>query len=161
MTRTVLLDAAPLSLVTHPAARDKPEALRCNEWLRSLLEHDCRVIIPEIADYELRRELLRAGKTKSLARLDALEQLLEYAPVTTAALRLAAALWAEARRVHHRQTADDQALDGDMILCAQARLAGGEAIIATSNPGHLSLFADAREWERISPRAAGEAEART
>jgi hypothetical protein len=40
------------------------------------------VVIPEIADYEVRRELLRAGKDRGLGRLDALKAMLGYAPIT-------------------------------------------------------------------------------
>ena len=50
------------------------------------------------ADYEVRRELLRARKAEGLARLDALEEALEYLPLTSAAMRRAAELWAEARQ---------------------------------------------------------------
>jgi hypothetical protein len=55
------------------------------------------VIVPEIADYEVRRELLRAKKERGLARLDALASRLKYLPITTAAMRQAAVFWAEAR----------------------------------------------------------------
>ena len=54
--------------------------------------------MPEIADYEVRRELLRANKREGLARLDALVGLLEYLPITTAAMRQAALFWAQARQ---------------------------------------------------------------
>ena len=40
------------------------------------------MVIPEIADYEVRRELLRAGKDRGLGRLDALKAMLGYAPIT-------------------------------------------------------------------------------
>jgi hypothetical protein len=66
--------------------------------------------MPEIADYEVRRELLRANKARGLARLDALAGLLEYLPLTMAAMRQAAGFWAQARQ-QGRPTADDKALD--------------------------------------------------
>lgn len=46
----------------------------------------------QIADYEVRRELLRANKARGLERLDLLKQTLEYLPLSTAMLR-AAQLW--------------------------------------------------------------------
>ncbi len=52
--------------------------------------------MPEICDYETRRELLLAGKLNGIARLDALEGALEYLPLTTAAM-IAAELW---QRIH-------------------------------------------------------------
>ncbi|MEG3877699.1 hypothetical protein QT972_09990 [Microcoleus sp. herbarium7] len=60
-------------------------------------------------------------------------------------------MWAEARR-RGRPTADPKALDGDVILAAQAILVaneGHEVIIATTNVGHLSQFVDARQWRQI------------
>jgi hypothetical protein len=63
----------------------------------------------------------------------------------------AAEFWAEARR-RGRPTADPKALDGDVILAAQAALVadeGHEVIIATTNVKHLSQFVDAREWRLI------------
>jgi predicted nucleic acid-binding protein len=115
-----------------------------------MLSAGVRVIIPEIADYEIRRELLRAGKTRGLAKLDALANWLEYLP-TTRAMRQAAELWAQARQ-QGRPAASDAALDADMILVAQANILGiRETMIATTNVGHLAAFAPADLWENISP----------
>ena len=113
------------------------------------LSRGTRVIIPEIADYETRRELLRAGKTTSVSRLDALEGTVEYLPLTTTAMRRAAILWAEARR-QGRPTADPKALDGDVILAAQVLAMDlPEAIVATTNVAHLSNYLTAKEWREI------------
>jgi hypothetical protein len=65
---------------------------------------------------------------------------------------LAAQLWADARK-RGKTTADSNALDGDVILAAQAILevnTGNEVVIATTNVGHLSQFVNAREWRLIS-----------
>ena len=63
----------------------------------------------------------------------------------------ASQLWAEARN-RGKLTANPEALDGDVILAAQALLvaeAGNEVIVATTNVKHLSQFVDAREWHKI------------
>jgi hypothetical protein len=60
-------------------------------------------------------------------------------------------MWAQVRQ-QGKPTADDKALDGDVILAAQAILISSEeypVIVATSNPKHLSLFVDARDWQNI------------
>lgn len=72
MSRIILLDAGPLGLATNPRA--STENQECNLWLQTQLRQGVRVFVPEIADYEVRRELLRAGKSRGLARLDALQQ---------------------------------------------------------------------------------------
>ena len=108
-------------------------------------------MIPEISDYEARRELLRAEKTRGLARLDGLKGALAFVPITTAAMLLAAEFWAAARKLGRKSAADDS-LDADMILAAQAAILsreGDEAIIATTNVRHLSLFIAARNWPGI------------
>jgi predicted nucleic acid-binding protein len=110
-----------------------------------------RVVIPEITDYELRRELLRARKMSSIRRLDALEQGTEYLPITTSVMRRAAELWAQTRQ-QGRPTAPDNTIDADMILAAQALVLGvPEVVIATTNIGHLSQFVPADLWQNISP----------
>jgi predicted nucleic acid-binding protein len=118
--------------------------------MEGLLARGVRVLIPEIADYELRRELLRAEKIEGLRRLDALVEALEYIPLTTAMMRQAAAFWAETRK-QGRPTADDKALDGDVILAAQVVVtatADDEGIVATENVGHLVRFVPAYGWLR-------------
>jgi predicted nucleic acid-binding protein len=106
-------------------------------------------MLPEIADYEIRRELLRANKTKGIERLDALGRLLEYLPLTSAAMRQAARFWADARQ-QGQPTAGDKTIDGDMILAGQAATAGaGNLVIATTNVGHLARFASADLWQNI------------
>jgi hypothetical protein len=80
--------------------------------------------------------------------LDALIAATEYLPLTTAAMRKAAELWAEARKAG-RPTAAKKALDGDVILSAQVLTAfGGHAIIATTNATHLDLIVRVEEWGR-------------
>lgn len=143
-----MLDEGPLSLVTHPRGGDDAEAAK--EWLKGLREAGVGVKVPEIADYELRRELLRAGKTESIERIDLFIEAADFVPITTEAMRLAAELWAEARN-QGQPTAPDPALDGDVILAAQTKLAGEGAVVATTNPDHLSRFVAAAHWSEIVP----------
>ncbi|MBN1429762.1 MAG: PIN domain-containing protein [Anaerolineae bacterium] len=148
MSHVILLDTGPIDLVTNP--KHSPQSVACAQWLQALVAHGSRVIMPEIADYEVRRELLRARKEKGLARLDALASLLEYLPITTAAMRQAAMFWAQARQ-QGQPTADDKALDGDVILAAQALTLGvADVVIATTNFGHLSRFASAALWTELA-----------
>jgi len=143
----ILLDAGPLGLVTNP--KRSPQSLACAQWLQLVVNRDARIILPKIADYEVRRELLRANKTKGIAQLNALVELLEYLPITTAAMRLAALLWAQARQ-QGQPTAGDKTIDSDMILAGQAiTLGASNVIIATTNVGHLARFTPANLWQNI------------
>lgn len=121
------------------------------EWLDALLTSGVSVLVPEIADYEVRRELLRAGRQRGVRRLDALGEAIGYLPITTRTMRLAAGLWAEARK-QGRPTAPDPALDADVILASQAKEVeseGRSVTVATTNPRHLSRFVDARTWQEV------------
>lgn len=150
MNYLVLLDAGPLGMVTNP--RESVENRECKNWLKTLLSAGVRVMIPEGADYEVRRELIRAGRTKGIARLDLLAEQLGYVPVTTEIFRKAAEIWAEMRK-SGTPTAHDKALDFDVLLGAQAQIAAMNdrlnVVVATTNVGHLARFADARKWPRI------------
>lgn len=144
--RTVLLDTGPLGLAVHP--RPVPGF---RAWLASLRASGTTVVIPEIANYELRRELLRMDQPVSVDRLDRLIAACAYAPITTPIILRAARLWAEARR-QGRPTADDRALDGDVILAATAQeilARGDDAVVATTNVAHLERFVPATTWDRI------------
>ena len=146
-----ILDTGPVGMISNP--NGKPGNARCLQWARSLVAVRHRVIIPEIADYEVRRELLRLGKTKGLVRLDLLKTAFFYDPLTTDVMLKAAELWADVRR-RGLPTAAPEALDGDAILAAQALMAGGSGdtvIVATGNIGHLGRFVDARIWDQIVP----------
>jgi predicted nucleic acid-binding protein len=149
MTRLILLDSGPLGMVTNPKATGI--TLDCQLWLKSLLRRGEKVTIPEISDYEVRRELLRAGLLRSIRRLDNLKQTLNYIPIQTETMLLAAELWAETRKAG-QPTADAKALDGDVILSAQARLLSNEVtevIVATTNVAHISRFITALDWQFI------------
>jgi predicted nucleic acid-binding protein len=147
MGRIVLLDSGPLGML----ARYRPDpALK--SWVRTLLQGGSRLGIPEIADYEVRRELLLARLQTSLNALNALQAELDYLQITTPVMREAASLWAEARQ-QGVATADRHALDGDVILAAIARLLiadGHDVVVATTNIGHLARFVPAQLWHAIT-----------
>jgi hypothetical protein len=150
MSQIVLLDTGPLSLITHPRA--SAESNQCNQWMRDQLKNGLGILVPGISDYELRREMLLNRATNGIAKLDALRKTVGFVPITSEVMDQAAAFWAEARKMG-KPTASDPALDGDMILSAQAQFVtnhGHEVIVATTNIKHLNLFCDARLWTSIN-----------
>lgn len=148
MSRTILLDSGPLGLITNPRA--SPVAAACGRWVVNAIDRGVTILVPEIADYELRRELIRARRTAGVARLDAFIAEVGFLPTATAAMRQAAVFWAEARQ-KGRPTAPDPALDGDVILAAQAAtLDRAGVIVATTNPKHLSQYVPAELWIDIA-----------
>ena len=65
----------------------------------------------------------------------------------------AADMWAQARSAG-LPTAAPEALDGDVILAAQARqlgLSSNEFVVATGNLRHISRFVPAGLWQAITP----------
>jgi hypothetical protein len=153
MNRIIVLDTGVLGLVAHP--HDTPESMKGRQWMKALMAEGDEFVLPEIADYELRRELLLRKSTLSLNRLDvmATSPSIIYVPLTTPALRQAAVFWAEVR-LQGLPTADRHALDGDVILAAQAVTfdsEGREVVVATDNVKHLARFVDARLWDTIVP----------
>jgi predicted nucleic acid-binding protein len=150
MSRIVFLDSGPLGMICHP--RGQSRNLRCIQWARNRALAGTKIVIPEIADYELRRELIRLGATSGLNRLSYAKSWMDYAPITTAVMMRAAELWASARR-SGRPTASPDALDGDCIVAAFADIAssaGDHVTVATDNVFHLSQFVDAQPWEQIT-----------
>lgn len=86
MSRVILLDTNPLSKVTHPKIDPKVQ-----QWLKSLRDTKTFIRVPEIADYELRRELLRERKHKSIEHLNQLSKIC-LIPITPETMRKAAEL---------------------------------------------------------------------
>src|SRR5437762_1241365 len=95
MSRIILLDAGPLGIISNP--RFSPQNLACHEWAKEALAGGNQIFVPEIADYEVRRELLRANKTSSLTRLNSVKSAFGYLPITTVVMLRAAEFWARAR----------------------------------------------------------------
>jgi predicted nucleic acid-binding protein len=146
MREYVLLDSGPLGNACR--RRGSPLGDQCRLWLDGLLARGVDIVVPEISDYEVRRELTRITASGSLRRLDALVTTgyLTYVPVTTSEWRQAAMLWADARR-RGLPTASPDALDADVILAACAATIGqpgDQIIVATLNVGHLARYCDAR-----------------
>lgn len=151
MTRHILLDSSPLGILSNPT--QSAEAIAISDWVMDCLAAGHKLYVPEVIDYELRRELLRAGKAQSVAKLDGLKNVLRYLPITTDAMLRAADLWAISRRTGV-PTGDPKKLDIDVILCAQAlTMKVSEAVIevATANISHISRFVPAELWTNIKP----------
>src|SRR5512144_1826931 len=76
---TVVLDTGPLGLLVQRSGLAPAD--ECRAWLRSLLSSGHDACVPEICDYELRRELLRLGLNQAIDRLAQIEATLEYLPI--------------------------------------------------------------------------------
>ena len=126
-------------------------------WAASLIAAGHYVYVPEVIDYELRRELVRAGKIQSIAELTNLQNHYRYAPINAEAMLRAAELWAKMRN-EGTTTGDPKKIDVDAILAAQALTEGerlgfapAQIIVATSNVAHLSRMVSADLWQNIAP----------
>lgn len=151
MVKSVVLDAGILGLLTNPKRSETGET--CAKWLQLMISNNCPILVPEITDYEVRRELLRANKVNGLQRLDSFisSNAVVYLPIDTTVMRRAALLWAEARQ-QGRPAADNKALDADMILSAQAIVqCSHNFVIATTNVKHFPLDVPADTWQNILP----------
>jgi predicted nucleic acid-binding protein len=153
MIEAIVLDSGILSLACQRPGN--PNADACQTWLRICARAGARICVPAIANYEARRELLRAGKTAGVARLDTFISADpgNYMLLTDDDLLRAATLWAQARQ-QGLPTADPHALDVDVIVAAQALSLGLDAqrfVVATTNIRHLSQFVPADLWQNIHP----------
>lgn len=146
----LLLDTNILTKICHPTKFTDVRGWFHRQLLLGV--HNRKIHLPAIADYELRRELLRMrlkdqGGARSLVRLNTLLGVLDYLPMTAEDFRLAAQLWAEAR-VSGRSTADPKSLDGDVLLAAQAKRIQGTVV--TNNRKHVSLYGvEAKDWFEV------------
>ena len=142
----MVLDSGPLGLLGNPTTTGEPSHIRA--WALHLVDVGAKIVVPEIADYEVRRELLRAGKANGIRRLDQLIEGFVFDPLRTSHFRRAARLWADARN-RGLPTAHDAALDGDVLLAAQAielEATDPQTVVITTNPKHLEAFVRALRW---------------
>ena len=152
MARVIVLDSGPLGLAARrPAIAG---AQQVQSWLASREMSGALMIVPEIADYEVRRELVRARITSGISPLDILKSRFIYLPISTPAMLRACAFWAEVRQ-QGVPTASPDALDADCILAGMAATAfdpNDVVTIATSNIAHLSRFPgiDAQDWFNVT-----------
>jgi predicted nucleic acid-binding protein len=151
MTLHILLDSYPLGLLATPVRSSA--TIPVANWTADCVAAGHEIYIPEVIDYELRRELLRAQKTSSITELNNLRATLNFLPINSAVMLRAADIWATARHGGF-STGDPKKLDIDAILAAQALNLGipaGNLIVATSNVRHISRFVPADLWSNIKP----------
>jgi hypothetical protein len=153
MSRVVLLDSGPIGLLTTPN-ENNAEAIRCQAWARELKRKGTLIRVPEIIDYEERREMIRCNSGAAIAALDQLSEVYGYLPLCTETMRRASQIWADVRILGVRSDVNER-LDVDMILAAQAFIAarnGDDVWIATGNVRHLSMgWKQSCLWEEIKP----------
>ena len=150
----VFLDTNVLGSVVNPSPKS-PDVQAVKQWARAMQNAGHQLIVPAIADYEIRRELYRRQAVQSIAALDQFNREVagRFLPIEDEALRIAAEEWARVRN-SGKPTADPKALDGDVILAGQVleqQLAEADYVVATDNVDHLSLFVNAQKWQNIAP----------
>jgi predicted nucleic acid-binding protein len=150
----IILDTFPTSSTgklpgKHPTLLDQ-----CRQWITACETEGNRILIPAICYYETLRELELRQAVSQITRLKTFcLDTNRFIPLTTVHLEIAAKLWGQARRAG-QPTADPQALDGDVILAAQAISLGfppSEFIVATTNLGHIARYAPCDIWTNIKP----------
>ena len=158
MPSIIVLDTGPLSNSVVSFARPEKAptvSQQCRQWM-SDCEHSGKVLlVPAICYYEVLRELERRKATGKIRRLQEFVFGVpdRFIPLTTHHLEAAARMWGAARNAGV-PTASDDALDADVILCAQAlslELASIDYLVATTNAGHLAQFVPCDEWTSIEP----------
>ena len=153
MHAAVIIDACTLGEMSHPHKTD------CRDWAVRLRSKGWIVGIPEIAEYETRRGLM-VGSQPGMAKLDEIVAHFGTLPTSRDVLIQAAEFWAQLRTVYGRAGCDNNRLDADVIIAAQARLLAIQkrvpVEIATTNIRHFQALVDkthireARPWREIS-----------
>ncbi len=145
MPSIYLLDSGPLGLLAHNRLANR---MAIEAWLTAEVAAGATVYLSEVADFEVRRELVRliqAGQLPAsrLVRLDQLPTLFCYLPVSTAMWRRAAELCADAR-AQGLPTASPDSLDADTLVAAQA--IETQATVVTTNAAHIGRWVPVKLW---------------
>lgn len=152
----VFIDSGVLGILANP--NKSGEAFDCEQWLYRLFSQGVYICSSDLCDYEVRRSLILENQKKphinSIQNLDELRELITFLPVSPLLLTQAASLWAEAR-IQGIPTANEKAIDVDIIICTQWQMLKEEfpsryVAIATTNVKHLSRFAEAQLWRNIN-----------
>lgn len=145
MPLVLAFDSGPLGQLAHPDTTRFPELVR---WFAEHRIAGTQFIFPEIADFEVRRNLILERRRRSLRRLNDVLYFGHYLPITTSAMRLAAVLWAHQRRIG-RSVGDPKELNADVIVAAQSIQA--RAVLITENPRHFPVRLATSHWSAIKP----------
>lgn len=140
-----LLDAGPIGLLAHNRLIRR---VAIESWLMKEMAGGATVYLSEVADFEVRRELIRliqAGQLPAsrMTRLNQLQTIFTYLPVTTVTWRRAAEFWADTRSQGLPTTSPDS-LDADSLIAAQAD--NMKATVVTSNPTHIGRWVPIHPW---------------
>ena len=148
MATWILLDAGLFGLSSVDPKN--PLAAGFTEWVRPK-QLGADVCVISLTRYEGRRDLIRAGSMRKLARLDQFCQDLKFLFASDQAWEVATDFWAIVRR-RGLNTAPPQALDADAILAGVAATcgrSGDSVVLATTIIRHSGWFPgiDARLWQ--------------
>jgi len=150
----IILDTFPASSTGKRPSKTVTVLDHCRQWINDCEAAGHIVLVPAVVYYEALRELELLEAKSQIKRLkDFCLSPSRLIPLTTNHLEVAAQLWAKARKSGNA-TADPHALDGDVIIAAQAmslELPVADYIVATTNPRHLSLFVPCDLWTNIKP----------
>jgi predicted nucleic acid-binding protein len=152
VARLIILDSGPLGILTVSPTHQT--AAPCHAWLAALEAVGAIIVIPAVADYEVRRGLIFKTAPAKLRNLNALVARFGRLPVSQVAWDLAADLWAQAN-LSGQPTAGPKSLDADAVIAGQALTVGqpGDTVtMATINVRHMARFPglDARDWPTIT-----------
>ncbi len=150
LSHIVVLDTGVVGLITNPTRNAGADA--CRAWLKRLLAANVFVGLPDVVDYELRRELVLNDAVNALQALDALRSAIEVLPVAPDVLARAASMWATLRRTG-LSTADRHALDIDVIVAASTIVAAEalslDPVVVTANAKHIGRMVRALSWDNL------------
>ncbi len=149
------MDSFPLSTVGKRSSNPPSVTDLCRKWIGNCLGSGFQIRVPAIVYYETLRELERLDASDQIKRVKVFcfSDSDRFIPLETSHLELAAKLWSQSRKIG-KPTSDPHALDGDVILAAQAlsmELSPLDYVVATTNPSHLSQFVPCELWENIKP----------
>lgn len=139
MSHLILLDSAPLGYLCNPRNIEKTRFFK-----NKLKDLEVILYLPEIIDYELRRNLELEGFSKSINLLDQFRQRHQILWLESDDFLKAAELWSWCRKEGYATT-ENKGIDIDVILVSQAlsQLRNFyKVIILTADIGDLSIFCE-------------------